>query len=70
MNKTKFFLLNKQDPSKTELYRNPSSLASFMLGRRLSNYAVIVETASGETALIADLPCDVMALESKLKEYL
>lgn len=68
--KTKFYVLNKQDPSKTDVYRNPHDVAIFMLGRRLSNYVVIVETKDGETILVNDLSPIVSEIETKLSEYL
>ena len=41
MNKAKLLLVNLQNPGDTK-YANPKTIGSYLLGRRLSNYALFV----------------------------
>lgn len=41
MTKAKLLLVNLQNPDRTR-YWNPKTVGSYLLGRRLSNYAVLV----------------------------
>ena len=60
MTKPKLLVVNLQNPGSSR-YQNPNTLGSFLLGRRLSNYAVFVFRNGKFNQVHLDTPdCDVI----------
>jgi len=65
-NPTVYRLINKSD-NRVDHFRDPSSLAAYMLGRRISNLLVIKSDDKGDRLVTFASPY-VEAMESALRE--
>lgn len=54
INMHSIYLLNRQNPSETHGYNRADSVAAYLLGRRLSNYVIIV--IKDDKPVLVDIP--------------
>ena len=65
--KTKLLVVNKQNPEKS-CYRNPLTIGSFLLSRRLDNYILIAVNSDFERVFNFNTS-DVSLIQSHIKDY-
>lgn len=63
----KLLIVNLQDPSKSE-YRNPKTVASWLWGKRLSNYVLFIKSDSGNIIKLNFKSSDVVDIQKTIIE--
>lgn len=69
----KLYLFNHQDHTMSKYFKDVNSIGVFLLGKRLSNYSVIVCDKHNKPNHIINcenLPNDVWQFQEELKEHL